>query len=105
MEGVVLKGREERRRRWQEYVEGQRQSGLSVTAYCATNNLKPYQFWYWRRVLSANRAPEGGGFVEVAGGRADGAFLAVRVRDVEILVAEGFNPILLRRVVESLSSP
>jgi hypothetical protein len=41
--------REQRRRFWQQHVEGWQQSGLIQSAYCRRRDLNPYQFYRWRR--------------------------------------------------------
>lgn len=104
MEGTVQAGRTERRRQWQEYVEGQRRSGVSVVAFCAANNLKAHQFWYWRRVLSQSSEEERAGFVEVIDDVHSSAITIV-VGDAHIRVCDGFSSALLRQVIESLRRP
>jgi hypothetical protein len=34
---------------WQNLVESQAQSGLSVQQFCIANNIQPYTFYFWRR--------------------------------------------------------
>lgn len=33
---------------WKECVFNQRQSGLSIAAWCRHNNITPHTFYYWR---------------------------------------------------------
>ncbi len=44
---------EQRRRFWQQHVEGWQQSGLSQIAYCRSHDLKVQQFYRWRRRIMA----------------------------------------------------
>lgn len=34
---------------WEHHIGRWQQSGLSQRAYCRQNDLKPHQFYYWRR--------------------------------------------------------
>jgi transposase-like protein len=34
---------------WEHHLERWQQSGLSQRAYCRKHQLKPHQFYYWRR--------------------------------------------------------
>ncbi len=50
--------REQRRRFWQQHVEGWQQSGLSQIAYCRRHDLKAHQFYRWRgRIMAAAPGP------------------------------------------------
>lgn len=50
--------REQRRRFWQQHVEGWQQSGLIQSAYCRRNDLNAHQFYRWRRrIMAAAEAP------------------------------------------------
>lgn len=40
---------EQKRNQWREHIQSWERSGQSQKAYCEANNLKPHQFWYWRR--------------------------------------------------------
>jgi hypothetical protein len=47
---------------WRAHLKAWRESGLNQTRYCAENDLKPFNFSYWKKKLE----PEpGGGFVEL----------------------------------------
>ena len=50
--------REQRRRFWQQHVEGWQQSGLTQIAYCRRNDLNAHQFYRWRqRIMAATETP------------------------------------------------
>ncbi len=57
--------REQRRRFWQQHVEGWQQSGLSQAAYCRSHDLKAQQFYRCRRRILA-AAPRPVSFLPVA---------------------------------------
>jgi hypothetical protein len=101
MEQVVRASREERRRRWQEHVEGQKRSGLKVAAYCEANGLNAGQFWYWRRTLSSE-SNGNGGFVELTDCGKGECGIVLVVRGVTIQVREGFSQLVLRGVLSCL---
>gem|GEM_PF-392018 len=37
---------------WQNLLESQAQSGLSVKHFCNANNIQPYTFYFWRKRLA-----------------------------------------------------
>lgn len=85
---------------WQNTLEAQARSGLSIRAYCREHNLRESAFHYHKRRLLASRAPEGG-FVQIQGGRP-----GIRLRHLDgswcVEVDRGFDPGLLREVLEAL---
>lgn len=36
---------------WADHIQSQVGSGLTQGAYCLKHDLKPHQFWYWKRKL------------------------------------------------------
>jgi len=48
--------------KWQSLVSEQRESGQSMAAFCRTRELRPGQFYYWKRRLQEVARS---GFVEV----------------------------------------
>ncbi len=102
MEETGVVSRQERRLKWQGHVEEWRRSGLKASAYCAANGLNAGQFWYWRRTLSPDTQEKGDGFVEVTGDNRGHATITLMIRGATISVCEGFDPSLLREVVDCL---
>lgn len=41
---------------WQQHIDDQKQSGISVQAYCDQHKLKKHQFTYYRRRLRGSTA-------------------------------------------------
>ncbi|WBA82949.1 hypothetical protein [Endozoicomonas sp. GU-1] len=37
------------REKWQQRVQSWRDSGLSQSTWCKQHDLRPNQFWYWRK--------------------------------------------------------
>ena len=42
--------------KWQQHLQSWRDSGLSQSAWCRQHDIKPNQFWYWRKKL--DEAPQ-----------------------------------------------
>jgi hypothetical protein len=62
----------EKERFWREVIRGQRNSGLTVSAFCVAEGLKDWSFHWWRRELAkrdrekpAAKPKEGPSFVPV----------------------------------------
>ncbi len=56
------------REQWAEIIEAQRQSNVSVEAFCQERGLTPSAFYNWRRKLGARQdgpASQNSGFFEV----------------------------------------
>ncbi len=50
--------RQQKRRFWQQHVEGWQQSGLNQSAYCRRHDLKTQQFYRWRqRIMATAQSP------------------------------------------------
>ena len=47
----------EKRRYWQDHIEAQQRSGLSIGRYCRDQGLAQSTFDYWRRKLASIPAP------------------------------------------------
>ena len=39
---------------WQQRIQSWRQTSLSQAQWCKQNNVKPSQFWYWRKKLEGS---------------------------------------------------
>lgn len=98
-------------REWEERVAAFRSSGQTGAAWCATNNIKPHQLWYWasrfKKVGSATGTPSRWLPVEVgepeSSGGQDSALL-VRVGQAAVEVKAGFNHQAFSDVVRILVS-
>lgn len=100
----------ELRAQWGERVAAFRSSGQSVTSWCAENNLKSNQLWYWLRkyklVDIPNKMPSQWLSVEIGDLKpsCQKDVLLVRVGQAVIEVQPGFNPALLSDVVRVLAA-
>jgi transposase-like protein len=50
--------KQERYRLWRERIADQQQSGKSIRAFCRERGQKAHLFYYWRRRLTSDLAPE-----------------------------------------------
>ena len=99
----------ERQKEWENRIEQYRSSGQSVKKWCADNNIKPGQLWYWLRKFKTNDAAD---FihsnqwlpVEVCDYTPVGNGLLIRVGEACIEVKPGFDPALLSQVVRTLTT-
>jgi hypothetical protein len=96
--------REERGGWWAEQLAAQAGSGLTVRSWCIREGVCYGSFLQWRRRLGAAAAMEGPlSFVQVLPAEAKASTVRVRVGSAWIEVTAGFDPGLLRRVVEALA--
>ncbi|GMA49401.1 hypothetical protein GCM10025857_31090 [Alicyclobacillus contaminans] len=98
----------ELRESWRERVAAFRASGLSGAAWCAANQVKEHQLWYWVRQFrvestSPSSSPR---FlpVQFREATATEAPLLVRVGKVAIEVHAGYDAELLLQLVRTLSA-
>lgn len=97
----------ELKRLWESRIADQRSSGLSVSKWCETHQMKIHQFYYWSRKLT-NVAPATPQWIEVnvdpqpADERQ--STLLLKVGSVEIEVKPGFNQPLLSDVIRTLQT-
>lgn len=110
-----MSSREQRRKEWMERISDYRSSGLTMAAWCEANNFTKEQLKYWLRkskeissspTLNSN-SPQ---FVPVTiaetadNESASSSHLVVRIGQASIEVRSGFNPQLLREVVQALEN-
>ena len=99
-------------RKWREVIRRQRAGGLSVAAFCRSNDIPASSFFAWRRKLagpppgatSAGGRPAGvtPGFVEAVfpDVRCGAGRVQIRLRGGRrLLVGRGFDRVLLAEVV------
>jgi len=102
---------------WRGHIDACRASGLQVTEYCKKNSLATRRYYYWK--LRVERSTHMETKCEPSKSRASSQWLCVeptadavpsspdclivRISGAEIDVHSGFNPTLLRSVVQALS--
>jgi len=108
---VVCVSRAELRRQWEERIRVFRASGQGATAWCAAHNIRIATFHYWLRrfplLPPSVPAPASVRFLELdvmSIPAARDLSLTLRVGAVTIDVPPGFDPALLRQVVEILTT-
>ena len=101
--------REELAKIWHKRLDDFAQSGLSVRKWCEVKGVSKYQYTYWRRRLAdpgTEKSTEAGWLpiqiVEPAPVPVSPARLSVRIAHAAIDVEAGFDPALLRAIVEAL---
>jgi hypothetical protein len=84
---------------WQEKMEAYEGSGLRVREFCAREQLREVQFYYWRRALKAGEERGAVGFMELVGPGLSvaSAGVSVRIDDrLSIVLDRGFDGEALR---------
>ena len=83
-------------------VDSWKSSGQSPAAFCRARGMAGWKLTYWRSV-AAVRPSVGSGFVELERS-GHGCGLELRLRaGVRVSVEAGFDPVVLRAVVEALA--
>ena len=96
---------------WQARIAEYRASGQSGKAWCAANQIKEHQFWYWIRKFSHHDSPRKSSpaFIPIEIQDSDNTnpsadnSLVVRIGQATIEVKPGFDSGLLRSVVQALT--
>ncbi len=100
----------QKRSYWKQHIESWQSSGMTQTAYCHQNQLKAYQFTYWKKRFVL--ADTGITFVPVkirgslssACGINSSSLLLNVDRDLQIEIRPDFEPGVLRRLIATLRS-
>ena len=94
----------ERQSLWKTRISEFKASGLSIQVWCANQDVKPYQLWYWLRKDRDVSSSEHGLSWLPLDLSDDGVqpTLLVRIGRVAIEVKHGFDPKLLLDVVNTL---
>ena len=96
----------EKEKFWREKMAGYENSGLSVREFCARDELREVQFYYWRRALKAGGKKKESGLVElvrpaVANG---GAGVSIRIDErISIVLQRGFDGQTLKAALAAVS--
>jgi hypothetical protein len=95
--------RTEREVMWSERIAAQAASGLSGRAWCAREDVNYWSFMQWRRRLGGEASGERPlRLVRVWPAETDASAVRIRIGAALIEVGAGFDPGVLRRVVEAL---
>jgi hypothetical protein len=93
---------QEKRAYWQQHIDQWQQSGLSQIEYCRRNQIKKYQWGYWKKRLTAPQSPAM--LVPVTIPSQSATCLRVIVDGhIAIEVPTGFDPVTLTKVIACLT--
>ena len=98
----------ELRQKWEARIADFKASGQSGAAWCAANDIRPNQLWYWLKKLkfadNSTNTPTQWMSVELNDMDPTnlGKGLLIKVGPAVIEVQPGFNPSLLKEVVQAL---
>lgn len=91
----------ERQNMWQGRISKYKASGQSVKEWCADNDVKPHQLWYWlRKERQASEDRVSWLPIDIRDSDQQESLL-VRVGRVTVEVKPGFNPKLLLDIVNT----
>ena len=99
--------KEERHAHWQEIIDRQRASGMTIAAYCRDIQIQSSYFYTIRRRLK-ERESASGGFIELKPHKMTSSmttFSGIHIRfagNLSVDVERGFDPLTLRLVIETL---
>lgn len=91
---------------WQQRLDDQQASGLSIVAWCFQQDIREQSFYTWRRRLTAQAAtppPATPHWLALDPAAEAGSRLTLQVGAVAITVTAGFDPQLLADVVRVLT--
>jgi hypothetical protein len=91
----------ELRRTWEERIQNQRSSGLSIQRWCLENQIAPHLFHYWRGRIFPKTISRGC-FIEIAGAKDVG--ITIEVAGVCVRLEKHFDALTLKRCLETLKS-
>jgi hypothetical protein len=87
---------------WQQHIDQWQQSGLSQIEYCRRNQIKKYQWGYWKKRLTTPKSPAM--LVPVTIPSQSASCLRVVVDNhIAIEVPTGFDPATLTKVIACLT--
>ncbi|MGO8670943.1 MAG: IS66 family insertion sequence element accessory protein TnpA [Capsulimonadaceae bacterium] len=105
-----MSSREERLAEWQELLDDQPKSGMSVKEWCASEGISTQTYYYWRKQLrdsSPAIAPAPSWLplpVALEEPSSVSRVLTLRVGQVSLDVAAGFDAVLLSSVLAVLEA-
>ena len=91
----------ELRRIWEERIQNQKASGLTIKCWCQEYQISPYSFFYWKRRIFPKTLSRGS-FIEIADSKDTG--IAIEIDGVCIHLEKHFDPSTLKRCLEVLKT-
>ena len=103
-----LSKREANRQRWFDHIKDWKQSGLTQKAFCEQQQLRLGSFQRWRGIFMQGEEPEASSavsFLPVNVTAALTSSLALVINDyLRIEIPAGFDPVILKQVVQALQA-
>lgn len=98
---------EQREEYWREQIHLARSSGLTMKAWCEQQHMTLEQMKYWVRKLglSQRKSKPTLNWLEVPVASAAASSLVVQIGTAHIEVTAGFDPVLLKQIIQSLEKP
>lgn len=93
---------EDATQKWQQNILDQRQSGLSIAAWCRQNAIPCHIFHYWQRKLSPKPFLTRSAFSELASKEAAKPTITLEYQGFSIHLDQHFDSIALKRCLEVL---
>ena len=97
--------KEERITHWRTVIKKQATSGLSAAAFCREHDISIHQFHWWKRRFKKDnsQSKESGFFQLVPISESQHSQIRIRLKNgVSIEVEQGFNPHILRGVIDAI---
>ena len=90
----------EKKKKWEETISRQRQSGLSIQRWCRENHISLQTFYYWRDKLFPKAALSRSSFTELTDSKSTG--ITIECRGVRIHLDRQFDPSTLKKCLQVL---
>lgn len=91
----------ELKRTWEERIQKQKASGLSILRWCQENQIAPHLFYYWKGRICPRTLSQGC-FIEITGAKDTG--IAIECSGVHILLDKHFDALTLKRCLQVLKT-
>lgn len=85
---------------WRDKIQEQRQSGLSISAWCRENNIVIHTFNYWRDKLFPREAFNRTSFLEIP--KRDRKAIKIEYQNFQIVIDQDADFIVLKECLKTL---
>lgn len=98
---------EQREQYWRDQIRLAQGSGLTMKAWCEQHHVTLGQMKYWLRKLglSKRKHKTTSTWLEVPMMASPAASLTIQIGTARIEVTDGFDPMLLKQIVQTLEQP
>ncbi len=105
MDGIIQVKNEYRRQRWAELIRQRQESGMTVSGFCAANDVKPKTYYYWLRKLREEVCRQAVVAVPIQAEpveRSDSATVRLRAGELIVEIGNGASVVTIEAVVRAL---